>query len=172
MFKALQDCSDLITQFGGHAQAAGLSLPIANLPALKERLEQLVAAQVSPEDLKLKMMLDAEVMLSELTKKFVTDMENLEPFGHTNPQPTFYLHNVVLLEPPTLLKDLHVKAKLFADGVIKPIMFFNRPELIPLLAQQGDEPFDVAVHVVENHWNDRVSIELQGVDIANLRRSL
>ncbi len=166
MFAALQGCSDIITQFGGHAQAAGLSLPVAKLPILKQRLEELLAAQVSPEDLQLKIGLDAELTLPEVTKKFVDDMHHLEPFGHTNSQPLFYLKQVVLLEAPTLLKDAHLKCKIFADGVIKPVIFFNRPDLLPVLSEMADKPFDIAAYVVENHWNDRISIELQGVDVA------
>ncbi len=69
MFNALHSCSDLIKQFGGHSQAAGLSLPRENLPDLKARLEELLLEQVAPQDLQLKMTLDATVLLSDLTPK-------------------------------------------------------------------------------------------------------
>src|SRR5579885_3030446 len=172
MFNALQSCSDIIKQFGGHAQAAGLSLPIDNLPQLKERLEALVAQQLTKEDLQLKMALDAQVTLPDLTKKFVDDLHHLEPFGHANPQPLFHVKQVMLVEKPTLLKDAHVKCRVFADGVIKPVIFFNRPELFDRLLNQSDEPFDIAAQVVENHWNDRVNIELQGLDVAHIKERI
>jgi single-stranded-DNA-specific exonuclease len=170
MFNALQQCSDLIKQFGGHAQAAGLSLPIKNLEPLKERLEQMVREQVTPDDLQLKVSLDAQALLSDLNKKFMADLAHLEPFGHENKQPLFYIKDVVLVQKPSLLKDLHVKCNVFADGIIKPVIFFNRPELFELLTAQGDEPFDIAGNVVENHWNDRVNVELNGLDVAKLKR--
>ena len=61
---------------------------------------------------------------------------------------------------------------IFADGVVKPLVFFNRPELFQLLIAQGDEMFDVVAQVMENYWNGKTTIELQGVDIAKLRTDI
>ena len=132
----------------------------------KENLEKLVREQLTPDDLKLKLTLDAQAKISDLTKKFMHDMHNLEPFGNENKQPYFYFKDVVMVQKPQLLKDLHVKCMIFADGVVKPVMFFNRPELFELFMQQGEEPFDLAAQVTENHWNGNVSIELSGTDVA------
>lgn len=166
MFDALTASSDLIMQFGGHSVAAGLSLKVENLGPLKERLEALIAAQLTPFDLQPKIKVDAEVGLSELTKKFIDDLEHLEPFGNSNDQPIFYVNNVVQVQKPQLLKDAHVKCFMFADGVIKPVIFFNRPELFALFNEQYEQTFILAARVSENHWQDRVNIELIGVDIA------
>jgi len=171
MFNALQASHDLLKQFGGHSLAAGLSLPAENLPALKQRLEQMIAEQVSDDDLRLKLALDAHATLPELTKKFMQDLEYLEPFGNENRQPVFFVKDLVLVQKPQLLKDVHVKCQVFADGVIKPIMFFNRPELFEKFMNQGEQPFDVATYVVENHWNGRVNVELNGIDVARLAGS-
>lgn len=172
MFNGLQASKDLLKTFGGHSLAAGLALPVDNIAALKNNLEKLIAEQLTPEDLQQKIVLDAQVNLSDLTHKFMADMQHLEPFGNENACPYFYLKDVVLVQEPRLLKDLHVKCQVFADGVIKPLMFFNRPELFKKLIAQGQEPFDVAAQVVENHWNGRVNIELNGLDIANLQEGL
>lgn len=166
MFKALSECADLIDQFGGHPMAAGLSLPAKNLPELKRRLQELLQAQVAAEDLQPKVTLDAEVKLPDLTKKFTDDLQHLEPFGNSNGYPHFYVKDAVMVQKPILLKDAHVKCSVFADGVIKPVIFFNRPELYQQLHDIGTNSFDLAVQVNENHWNGKVSIELQGVDIA------
>jgi len=166
MFDALASASDLLQQFGGHSVAAGLSLKQEHLPKLKEHLERLVAQQLTPDDLTLKLSLDADLTLPDLTRKFVSDMEHLEPFGQENKEPNFYIKGVSLVQKPTLLKDLHVKCRVFADGVIKPVIFFNRPELFELLMNQADDPFDIAGQVTENHWNGNVNVELRGIDIA------
>ncbi len=166
MFDALRTCSDLLESFGGHSFAAGLSVKIANLPALKERLESVIAEQLSEFDLKQKLTLDATVVLGDLNKKFMEDMDHLEPFGNTNVRPTFFIKNVVQVQKPTLMKEEHVKCAVFADGVIKPVVFFNRPELFEKLTEQGDKPFNVAAQITENHWNGRVSVELMGVDVS------
>lgn len=166
MFDALTASSDLLIQFGGHSIAAGLSLKVENLSELKNRLEALVLVQLTPEDLQPKIRIDAEVTLPDLTKKFIADMEHLEPFGNSNDQPIFYVDNVVQVQKPQLMKDLHVKCFMFAEGVIKPVVFFNRPQLFELLNEQYEKTFVLAARVSENHWQDRVNIELIGVDIA------
>jgi len=171
MFSALQSANHLLDRFGGHAAAAGLSLSVENIPALKEHLETRIAQELTPHDLMQKIKLDAQVSLGDLTQKFVTDLQYLEPFGHENPTPSFYVKQVNLMQKPTLLKDAHVKCQVFADGVIKPIIFFNRPELFNILMGQELEPFDIAAQVSENHWNGKVTIELTGLDVAGVKGS-
>ncbi len=166
IFEGLQKASDYIEQFGGHSQAAGLSIKKENLVHLKETLEALIAEQLTEFDLKQKIEVDAQAHLNDLSSKFIKDLSHLEPFGHENKQPTFMIDNVVLVQKPKLLKEAHVKCSVFADGVIKPIIFFNRPELYDLLLAQEQESFSIAAQVQENHWNGRVNIELTGVDVS------
>jgi single-stranded-DNA-specific exonuclease len=135
---------------------------------LQERLNAYCAAQVSPEQLVQKIDLDAELTLPETNAKLLSDMAYLEPFGCENAQPKFYLNNVTLLEQPVLLKEQHVKCSVFADGIIKPVIFFNRPELYQKFIAQQHEPFKLAVTVTENYWNGRTNIEFQGIDVAGL----
>ncbi|HLB40347.1 MAG TPA: DHHA1 domain-containing protein, partial [Candidatus Babeliales bacterium] len=117
IFEALAQCSELIQQFGGHHQAAGLALKVENLPALKTKLEQIVAAQLTPADLRQTLALDAELALPDLNPNFMRALSLLEPFGHQNSCPSFYLKNVVLVQQPILMKELHVKCQVFAEGM-------------------------------------------------------
>lgn len=172
MFDALTASSDLLMQFGGHSVAAGLSLSKDNLPALKMKLEQLVAQQLTPLDLQPKIRVDAEVGLSDLNKKFIDDLEHLEPFGNSNEQPIFFVNNVTQVQKPQLLKDAHVKCFIFADGVIKPVIFFNRPELFEFFNENYELSFILAARVSENHWQDRVNIELIGVDVSPILHNI
>ncbi|MDP3788331.1 MAG: single-stranded-DNA-specific exonuclease RecJ [Candidatus Chromulinivorax sp.] len=172
IFDGLVENAHLIETFGGHAQAAGLAIKVENLPQLKANLEKKVAAELTEFDLQQKLRIDAHAKLPDFSAKIIADMTNLEPFGHQNSQPYFYIKDVVLVQRPTLMKDLHVKCVIFADGVVKPLVFFNRPELFQQLVAQGDETFDVVAQVMENYWNGKTTIELQGVDIAKLRTDL
>lgn len=168
IFDALNESKDLLEKFGGHSQAAGLSLKISNLPLLKDKLEKIISSKITESDLKKKLLIDAQTKLTDLNKKFISDLEYLEPFGHHNDRPNFLIKNVSLVQKPILLKDSHLKCQIFADGVIKPIIFFNRPDLLEKLLNQADEPFDVAAQITENHWNGKINIELLGLDIAGL----
>jgi single-stranded-DNA-specific exonuclease len=165
IFDALNENKDLLLKFGGHSCAAGLSLKQENLPELKERLEKKIADELTEYDLSQKKILDAELELPDVNKQLLSDLGKLEPFGHKNPVPTFLIHNVTILKKPRLLKDKHVKCSVFSDGVIKPIIFFNRPELFTFFETIGDKPFSVAASVVENEWDGRRNIELQGIDV-------
>ena len=166
MFDALQASAQHIEQFGGHSQAAGLAIKKENLGALKESLESIIATTLTKEDLVQKLEVDAEGKLSDFSQKFMQDIRHLEPFGCDNKQPNFLISDVVLVQKPKLLKDLHVKCSVFADGVIKPVIFFNRPELYQKLVAHEGDPFTVTANVQENHWNGRVNIELTGIDVA------
>jgi len=166
IFDALKENEDLLISFGGHSFAAGLKIKKENIEELKSRLEQKISQELSPDDLIPKIELDAPIELGELNKKMISDLQQLEPFGNKNSQPAFFINDVVLLKQPQLLKDKHVKCKVFADGITKPVIFFNRPDLYRVLCQIGDKPFSVAGHVIKNEWNDRVNVELQGLDIS------
>jgi len=76
------------------------------------------------------------------------------------------IKNVTLLQEPKLLKDKHVKCSVFADGIIKPIIFFNRPDLYHVFLSLQNSYFHVAGYVTKNEWNGNTSIELQGIDIS------
>ncbi len=169
MFEALQENAHLLDQFGGHAVAAGLALDVAKMPQLKEALEKLTREQLTLDDFVNTLVIDADISMTDVSKKLSQDMAYLEPFGAENSEPIFCINNVSLVQKPQLLKDLHVKCSIFADGVIKPLVFFNRPDLFDLLIAQGEEPFSVAVQITENHWQGRVSIELLGRDVAGLK---
>lgn len=166
IFQALQKNQHLLINFGGHAFAAGLKVSLENLPILKEQLEQQLLEIVAPTDLVPKLNLEATIQLPELNGKCWSDLEQLEPFGNQNPQPAFLIKNVSILNQPQLLKDKHVKSTIFDNGIIKPVIFFNRPELYPILCQHGDNPFDLAAYVTKNEWNGTARIELQGIDVA------
>lgn len=167
IFNALHECRDLLMQFGGHSQAAGLSLKKENLPKLQEKLAAIVHRELTPFDLKQKIEIDAHANLNDFNQKMVKDMQLLEPFGHKNRQPLFVVDDVAMVQKPQLLKDAHIKCSLFADGVIKPVIFFNRPDLYERLCALDTDTFSIAAQVTENYWNGRTNIELIGVDIAD-----
>lgn len=171
IFELLEQCRDLLVSFGGHPMAAGLSMSVENIPALRARLHELVQARVDVTQLKQRIHLDANLLLPDLTRRFMNDLAQLEPFGANHREPLFHVRNVSLVNEPQLLKEAHVKGMIFADGILKPVIFFNRPELYPRLMKHGLEPFSLAATVTENHWNGKTNIELCGVDVAGLSSS-
>jgi single-stranded-DNA-specific exonuclease len=111
LLDALESCRHLFTRFGGHAHAVGFAMPTAQLPELKLRLNEFVQSRVTPEDLIPELKIDAELGLTEVTPTLMQQLQQLEPFGHGNPEPVFSASDVTLLLPPRVIKDKHVKLK-------------------------------------------------------------
>jgi len=168
MFEALSSVKDILHSFGGHPMAAGLVVDVKNLPELRERLHAYVAERVAIAELRQTLHLDGELQLADVTKKLAHDIALLEPFGAENREPVFHLAQAVLAQEPVLLKEKHVKCMIFSEGVLKPAIFFNRPELYERLKRQGNESFSLAASITENHWNGRTNVELCGLDVAGL----
>lgn len=166
MFDALCANKDLLIAFGGHDVAAGLSLQIDNVSILKQNLEKRVLELLTPFDLQQKLQVDAHAQLADFTPQFMQQMAYFEPFGSKNSAPVFMIKDVVLVQKPKLLKEAHVKCVLFADGVIKHAIFFKRPELYHELVAQADKPFSIVAQVMQNYWDGKYTIELQGIDVA------
>ena len=82
---ALRECNELLLRHGGHAMAAGLSLPPQNLDAFRTRLNELARRALKPEDLQPPLRLDAEVTLNELNLGSLNEFERLRPNGQGNP---------------------------------------------------------------------------------------
>ncbi|MFC1854397.1 single-stranded-DNA-specific exonuclease RecJ [Candidatus Dependentiae bacterium] len=166
VFNALSKNRDILTSFGGHKCAGGLSLPVDKLDELKKRLESQVSEKLSLEDLRPKIQIDAGLELNDANNKLMRDLELMEPFGNQNPVPTFIIKEASLVKPPQVLKKKHVKCMFFSNGVVKPAIFFNRPDLIEFLTLYESKKFNIAAQVTQNEWRGNKTIELLGLDIA------
>ena len=87
LYHTLGDCSDLLTKFGGHAMAAGLSLPVENLPRFQRRFEELCSERISPEDYIPKLDIDGTIELNQVSFQLIEELSGLEPHGYGNPGP-------------------------------------------------------------------------------------
>ena len=95
IYAAIDSCLDLLTNFGGHKYAAGLSMREENLPAFCERFEQYVAAHIRQDQLQPTMHIEAEIALSDIDKRFYNVLRHLEPFGPGNPRPVFLTRKLI-----------------------------------------------------------------------------
>ena len=87
MYEALCECSDLLTKFGGHPKAAGLSLPKENIEAFRERLVK--CCKLTEEELTEKVSIDVVLPFGLVTEQVIEELELLEPFGVGNAKPLF-----------------------------------------------------------------------------------
>jgi len=113
LLNALESCPQLFTRFGGHAFAAGFSMPSANIGELRSHLESYARDHLSPGDFEPVIELDSELPLDQVTPELFEVIRRIEPFGASNHPPVFSAH-VRLMAPPKVLKEKHLKLKLSA----------------------------------------------------------
>ena len=112
---ALAACSSLLAGFGGHRQAAGLSLAPENLPALEEAFCAAVVGQIGPNPLVPTLRLDGELPFADVTFDLLKELELLQPFGPGNPEPTFFSPPVRVVGHKTFGKG-HVRLTLLDEA--------------------------------------------------------
>ena len=116
LLNALDTCDDLFEQYGGHAAAAGMKVRAENIPAVQKRLDEYAAEMLSGDDLIPELRIDALVTSQSLGLDLVEQLAAFEPFGAGNPKPVFVTRGLVLKEEPYVMKDKHLKLKLYGDG--------------------------------------------------------
>ncbi|MGD1075800.1 MAG: single-stranded-DNA-specific exonuclease RecJ, partial [Thermodesulfovibrionales bacterium] len=109
--KGLSECRDILIEFGGHKQAAGVRLYVSNLPAFQERINGIVRDFLEREDFIPTIAIDAEVALSEVNAGLIRELSSLEPFGYGNPEPLLGARRLDILHP-RIVGNNHVKMKL------------------------------------------------------------
>jgi single-stranded-DNA-specific exonuclease len=164
LFSILEANKDLLISFGGHSAAAGLSLRQSDLSEFKKRISETIASKVKLEDLQPQIIADAVLEFSDINQHLIKDLHRLEPFGMGNEEPIFVINDLTQIRPPKLMKDKHIKITAFAQGIVKPIVFFNRPELYDVFKNLEDKPFSIVGTITQNEWNETTSTEIIGID--------
>ena len=128
MYEGLNRCRDLLTKFGGHKMAAGLSLEEKNLEQFRRKINE--RSGIAPEDLVEKVLIDMQLPFANVTERFVEELKVLEPFGKGNPKPVFAERQVRVLSARVLGKNRKVLKMRLEDihGTGMDAMYFGEPE--------------------------------------------
>ena len=105
LLAALETMPELFLKFGGHKQAAGVTLEAARIPEFRRRMAEIGADRLSPTDLMPRLRIDAPLGLREITGEVVEALSRMGPFGPANPKPVFRAAPVELIEKPRVLKE-------------------------------------------------------------------
>lgn len=98
LYRALKECEDLFLRFGGHQQAAGLTIAYEHIPAFAERFNHAVMAQLPAKDIIPVAYYDLEAPLSLVIPENIQSLSQLAPFGVGNPAPTFLLKDAQVVK--------------------------------------------------------------------------
>lgn len=166
IYDALKQCEDLLEQFGGHEFAAGLTMEKENLEEFRSRMNQIAVSNLSENDFKPELMIDAELKLDHVDMKFWKLLTQFEPFGPGNMRPVFVSRDVCIEGIPTIVGSGHLKMKVRQEqsGIFDAIGF-NMHDFEPLLRNCDRDKIDVAYVLEENHWNGRRTLQMRLKDI-------
>ncbi|MBF9253138.1 single-stranded-DNA-specific exonuclease RecJ [Pontibacter sp. 172403-2] len=161
---AIESCADLLEQFGGHMYAAGLTLPVENVPAFRARFEQVVADTITADQKIPQIEIDAPIKLSQITRNFYNIIKQMEPFGPGNMRPVFVSECVYDTGNLRVVGDSHLKLRLTQDGFYSiDAIGFGLSDYYKAISK--GIPFDVCYTVEENIYKGVSSLQLRIKDI-------
>ena len=168
IYAAIESCSDLLENFGGHIYAAGLTLREENLPEFCRRMDEKVSKTIIPQQLTPVIDVDSKLDFEQMTPKFLRILKLFQPFGPGNAAPVFLTERVY--DNGSIRKvgaeGGHLKLELlqesFAYGTQSAIAF-NMPEFYEYI--KGGNPIDICYSIVENYYRGNSSTQLRIKDI-------
>jgi len=164
LYEAIDKCSDLLIQFGGHKYAAGLTMEEKNIDAFRVKFEEVVSATIKKEQLIPMISIDVELPLNQIDTKFFNIVRQMGPFGPQNMQPIFVSRNVFDDGTSRILKDKHLKLNIRQqDSVTYPAIGWQMHAFYDRI--KNKEPFDICYSLEENEFNGKKTIQLLIRDI-------
>jgi len=160
MVEGLSECSELLTAWGGHSQAAGLTIPVEHLPALAAHLDARLALSGLDVPVQPTLTLDAELPTQRLTIDTVRALNVLQPFGTANEQPLFLIRNLRVVKYDTIGQDRrHLRLVLQTPrGNVKAVAFGAAERSQEFLLTPD---IDVAAYLNIDQWNGQNRLDLE-----------
>lgn len=164
MYHALAACKEYLVKFGGHKQAAGLTLAAGNIENFRRAINSLADQALTEEHLHPQVRLDGVVAFSQLTLDLVDQLDLLQPFGHGNPGPVLACREAKVVECRGVGKEgAHLKLRVRSESVFLDAIGFQLGEAVNQVRACGT--LDLAFAPEKNEWNNRVGLQLNLKDI-------
>lgn len=166
IYNAIESCSDLLEQFGGHMYAAGLTMKIGNIEEFKERFEDIVSDTIAERSLIQEIEIDSTLRFDEITQSFFNVLKQFAPFGPGNMNPVFRTENVRDTGLSRVVGNNHLKLNVAEDETTRFGMDgigFQMGQHYPFISRRI--PFDLCFSLEENYYNGKTSIQLNAKDI-------
>ena len=168
LYQAVESCSDLLENFGGHMYAAGLTMKPENVEEFTRRFNEYVEQNIDPQTLVPQVDIDSPLLFSDITPEFNKQLNRFQPFGPGNSAPVFATYAVsnhgdaklVGADLEHLRMDLMQREK--PNTTIQTIAF-QQPTHYEWV--RAGRPIDVCYQIVENHYRGTVSTQLRIKDI-------
>lgn len=163
MLGALERAAHLLIRFGGHRQAAGLTLEASRIKELRAAVNDVADETLGPEDLMPRLRIDADLSFRGISGEVAAGVAALAPFGAGNPRPVFAASGVAIVDGPRKLKERHLKMALKQDGRIFRAVAWRAAERHDDLVGTKTA-LDVAFSLEQNQYNGETYVELSIAD--------
>ena len=167
LYAAIDACSDLLENFGGHMYAAGLTLKPENIKAFSHRFEKVVSETILDHQLIPQIEIDAEIRLGDINARFYEKLKRFSPFGPGNLKPVFVTRRVIDYGTSKVVgkNKEHLKLELIDDQSPNTItgIAFSMGHHFDKVKER--KPFDICYTIEENYFQGRTSLQLMVVDL-------
>jgi single-stranded-DNA-specific exonuclease len=163
MLEALESCAPLFMRFGGHHQAAGLTMEAGRVKELRAAINRHADTRLGPDDLRPRLRIDAAVSFRGLNGDLAYQVTELAPFGAGNPRPLFAAAGVEIIDGPRALKERHLKMTLRQDGRTFRAVAWRAIERQAFL-QEHRARLDFAFSLDQSMYNGDTYLELTVAD--------
>jgi single-stranded-DNA-specific exonuclease len=164
---ALEHCSDLFIKFGGHKQAAGLTMDAGLVGEFRARINAYADEVIEPDQLRPRLRIDAPLSLKGITHDLVRGLDLLGPFGLANPRPVFHASGVAVVDGPTTIKERHLRMTFAQDGRRFRAIAWRAAERAGFI-EENRRGINLAFSLDKNEYQGETYLELSVADIKGL----
>ncbi|MGH9254716.1 MAG: single-stranded-DNA-specific exonuclease RecJ [Vicinamibacterales bacterium] len=163
MLAGLESCADLLTAFGGHRQAAGLTVDAARIRELRTRINEHADRCLQPDDLRPRLWIDGSLTFRSINAQVASELSALAPFGAGNPCPVFRTSRVEVVDGPRLVKDRHLKMAFRQEGRVMRGIAWRAAEREDFVSRHR-AAIDLAFSLEQDTWNGERYLQLSVAD--------
>ena len=167
MLAALEHCSDVFLKFGGHKQAAGLTMEAARVPEFRARINAYADEVLEPDQLRPRLRIDGPLSLRSITHDLMRDLDAMGPFGMANPRPVFHASGVEIVDGPRTLKERHLKMTFSQEGRRFRAIAWRAAERAEFLTRNR-AGVNLAFSLEKNEFQGETYLELNVADVKSL----
>ena len=161
VYSAIEQCSDLLEQFGGHKFAAGLTMKKENLEPFRLKFEEIVSASITKDQLIPKVEIDLEIELHEITDKLIRILRQMAPHGPANMTPQFCVRSVYDTGWARIMGTNHLKLEVFQKQNPNhrfTAMGFDKGDYLHFVT--NNKPFDMVFKIQESEFKGVTNVQL------------
>jgi single-stranded-DNA-specific exonuclease len=167
MLAALERCSDLFIRFGGHKQAAGLTMEAGRVGEFRARINAYADEVLEPDQLRPRLRIDGPLSLRAINHDLMRGLDSMGPFGLANPRPVFHATPVEIVDGPRTIKDRHLKMTFAQDGRRFQAIAWRAIERTEFL-EKHRSGVNLAFSLGRNEYQGETYLELSVADIKAL----